>query len=124
MSIIFFILTLLFSLILAAPISTQEMPTNSVDEEVTADIDAIHAQLESYYARNGDYPTENELYFEYDTELAGLDQKHLIDPDGRIIGNASRYEYAPSKCTALGCGSYELYATLDNGTTYEKVSLN
>ena len=123
MSILALLFSALFGFLFAMSPPTASSDS-AYDEEVKADIDAIHAQLESYYSRNGDYPTENELYLDYDSILAGLDVKHLTDPNGRIIGNASAYQYVPSGCSALGCTGYTLSATLDNTSVYSKESLN
>lgn len=100
------------------------------DTERQTDIKAVHSQLEAYYAQNGYYPALAEVNT---TNLAGLDGDALLAPNSTtaIDSNAattSKYQYAPSPgtcTTAAGdCTSYTLEALLEDGSTYNKNSLN
>lgn len=107
------------------------------DSERQTDINAIHGQVEAYYAQNGRYPGLADLDGTtagfVAANLKGLDPQALRDPKQQ--GNAPQaatsgttYGYAatPSGCTAAGteCTSYTLTATLESGGTYSKTSLN
>lgn len=107
------------------------------DSERQTDINAVHGQVEAYYAQNGRYPGLADLDGTtagfVSTNLKGLDPQALRDP--KQVGNAPQaatsgttygYAVSPSGCTAAGteCTSYTLTATLESGGTYSKQSLN
>lgn len=114
------------------------------DSERQTDINAVHGQVEAYYAQNGKYPTLANLQDNsaagnwVSTNLKGLDASALKDPNigGQTTYPASAptatmYGYAatPANCdntTGNECTAYTLTANLENGTnaTYSKKSLN
>ena len=97
------------------------------DTERKTDINAMHTQLEVYYADNGFYP----LPSVYDTTIIaaqtfpGLSEDALLDPDGNII-NASDSDYSVdlAGCDSQGCQSYTITASLEEADDYTKNSLN
>jgi type II secretory pathway pseudopilin PulG len=94
------------------------------DIERKNDINSIYQKLEEHYNENGEYPTEKELLEEYDTQLPGIDQNALLDPNGKFIQSGD-YTYTPTECTAVGCKKYTLSSTLEgDATLYTKTSLN
>lgn len=105
------------------------------DSERQTDINAIHGQVEAYYAQNGKYPTGANL--DDDTwvsaNLKGLDLAALKDPKGSsndladaAAANVYAYTVTPSGCdnSATDCTGYTLTATNESGGTYTKQSLN
>lgn len=111
------------------------------DSERQTDINAVHGQVEAYYAQNGKYPTLTNLNnTSFVTgELKGLDASALHDPKntGTAVaagtGTPGTYVYSydatPANCdngAAGDCTGYTLTAQLENGTnaTYVKKSLN
>ena len=108
------------------------------DSERQTDINAVHGQLEAYFATNGYYPTLGNL--QDDTfigqNLPGLDVEAARDPQGSgnndITGAIAEDDYAyvvePVGCDngANGnCTGYALTATLeDNNQQYTKNALN
>lgn len=110
------------------------------DSERQTDINAIHGQVEAYYAQNGRYPTNANL--DDDTwvqaNLKGLDVAALGDPKGAsndvaaaAAANVYSYVESPAGCdndsttATADCTAYVLTATLEGGgTTYTKNSLN
>lgn len=113
--------------------STNE--SNKKDNEREADINALHAQLEYFYATNGYYPTLENLNDSSwrNTNMNGLDSEALQDPDGSsavLFGsnkkNAYIYIVKPLGCdnNASDCTAYELTATKNDGKEYSKNSLN
>jgi len=111
------------------------------DSERKTDINALHSQLEAYYAQNGKYPTlanVNDSAWR-STNMKGLDADALKDPKGAastLVGAAAADSYAYAVTTSGGaacdnaapatdCGAYVLTAT-NEGTpaTYVKNSLN
>lgn len=107
------------------------------DSERQTDINAIHGQVEAYYAQNGKYPTlanMNDSAFVSGT-LKGLDPAALKDPKGTAstlsaTAAAGTYSYAvtPAGCDNAGggdCTGYTLTATNEGSpATYVKTSLN
>jgi prepilin-type N-terminal cleavage/methylation domain-containing protein len=107
------------------------------DSERQTDINALHGQVEAYYAQNGKYPTLANLN---DTtwvsaNLKGLDPAALKDPRGTASTLAATaasgtYSYAvtPAGCdngTGGDCTTYTLTATNEGSpATYVKTSLN
>ncbi len=107
------------------------------DSERQTDINALHGQLEAYYAQNAKYPSLANLQDGtwVSTNLKGLDPKALIDPNqnqstGTIQGSnaANQYGYVvtPANCdnSTTDCTAYALTATLESGSTFAKNSLN
>lgn len=105
------------------------------DTERKTDINALHGQLEAYQAQNGLYPTLSNVNDNTwrQQNMAGLDSEALRDPDGdnatlSPASGAQTYSYQPlpAGCNnnKIDCTSYTLTATLDDGSTYVKQSLN
>jgi general secretion pathway protein G len=110
------------------------------DSERQTDINAVHSQVEAYYAQEGKYPTNANLDDDaaggfVTTNLKGLDPSALQDPKGADnnvadapAANVYSYAVTPAGCdNAAGgtdCTGYTLTATLEGGGTYEKRSLN
>lgn len=105
------------------------------DSERQTDINAVHSQVEAYYAQNGRYPTNANL--DDDTfvtaQLKGLDVNALRDPKGAdnnvadaAAANVYAYAVTPAGCdnSTTDCTGYVLTATLEGGGTYTKQSLN
>lgn len=103
------------------------------DSESKTDINAIHSQLEAYYAQNGFYPgisqMNNQTFIE--TNMIGLSFESLKTPDGVShafieVATNENYAYKPSGCnkTSVECTSYTLSALLNTGEKYSKQSLN
>lgn len=106
------------------------------------DINAIHGQVEAYFAQNGKYPTlanVNDSTWR-SANMKGLDPNALLDPKGTAPGTlvqtpaANSYAYNVEDSTgAAGCDNvtagkdctqYVLTATYEGGGTYTKSSLN
>ena len=109
------------------------------DTERRTDIGAVHSQLEAYHATNGRYPTNANLDDDawVTGNLKGLDTNALKDPKGAdnnvaaaAAANVYAYAEAPAGCdndpatATVDCDSYALTATLEEGGTYAKNSLN
>jgi hypothetical protein len=93
------------------------------DTERRNDINSIYQKLEERYNEYGDYPTLKELDEQGADLFPGIDTESLIDPNGDRI-QLGNYSYSPAGCSATGCNSYSLTATLNEGTNYTKQSLN
>lgn len=111
------------------------------DKERQTDINALHGQVEAYYAQNGKYPMladVNSSTWRSDN-MKGLDGDALKDPNGGAIDtlattvSSTQYRYDPTKEDNTACDNtvpgdecvkYTLEADLEEGTTYEKTSLN
>ncbi len=122
---LFSILALLFGFFGITTLSTfGGTQAKARDTERKNDINSIYQKLEEHHNENGEYPTEKELVEEYDTQLPGIDQLALVDPNGNFIQSGD-YTYTPRDCTAVGCKKYELSTTLESeNTPYKKTSLN
>ncbi len=109
------------------------------DSERQTDINAIHGQVEAFYAQNGRYPTNANLDDDawVSGNLKGLDPSALQDPKGAdnnlggaAAANVYAYVESPSGCdndpatATADCTGYALTATLEGGGTYAKNSLN
>lgn len=105
------------------------------DTERKTDIGALYSKLEEYYALNGRYPTFDQ--FNNPTwrkdNMKGLDDEALKDPDGTAATLSAQPDLYAYSYTAYpeGCGGqdddcldYTLTATLDEGGTYVKNSIN
>jgi prepilin-type N-terminal cleavage/methylation domain-containing protein len=111
------------------------------DSERQTDINAVHGQVEAYYAQNGKYPTLTDLQTAsfISGNLKGLDISALKDP--KLGGTtpfpvqtatSSNYGYNPTKDDGSSCDNssgnectkYTLVANLEAGGTYQKTSLN
>jgi hypothetical protein len=110
--------------------------TLAADTERKTDINALHGQLEAYYAQNGYYPTLaslNDAAWRA-ANMKGLDAAALKDPAGTSSAIAAKpaknvysYSVTPAACdngTHGNCTSYSLSATLDDGSAYTKQALN
>lgn len=110
------------------------------DSERQTDINAVHSQVEAYYAQNGKYPTLtnlNDATF-ISGQLKGLDASATHDPKNPTTAMASgtgtagtyvySYDATPAGCdngTGGDCTGYTLTAQVENGSTpYQKKSLN
>jgi hypothetical protein len=107
--------------------------SKSEDSESKTDINAIHAQLETYYAINGTYPTLEQVNnFSWRLQnFKGLDDEALKTPKGvvstLIPGDPTldAYQYKADLCDSQNkCLRYELRALLGDNTKYAKFSLN
>lgn len=88
------------------------------------DINSIYQKLEEHYNENGEYPTIEELKEEYTEVFPGIDKEALYDNNDKFINDGSDYTYEPTDCTATGCQTYSLSASLSTGDTYTKSALN
>jgi type IV pilus assembly protein PilA len=107
----------------------------SRDAKRQSDVNAIHGQLEAYYAQNSKYPTLanlNDATFRT-ANMKGLDPAALQDPSGANntvvaapVAKAYAYAVTPSGCdnSTTDCTGYTLTATKEGGGTYVKNSLN
>ena len=109
------------------------------DSERQTDINAVHSQIEAYFAQNGRYPTVANLNDDswVGSNLPGLDVDALQDPKGAdnnvataAAANVYAYVVTPSGCdndpgtATVDCDTYVLTATLEGGGTHVKNSLN
>ena len=101
------------------------------DAETKTDLKALMSQLEAYYAGNGSYPSQTNVYSDsWRTEnFKGYDPQAAIAPNGDTLGSAKGYDYEPnpSGCqgtTADPCTSYILSGTLQDGSPELEYSLN
>jgi len=109
------------------------------DTERKTDINAVHGQVEAYYAQNGAYPALAEINTAAwrSTNMKGLDGAALQEPRGTTQALAATvsntaYGYAvfqsdgTTACTTAAgdCAVYTLTANLEAGGTYQKASLN
>lgn len=115
-----FLIGILPALIFSNFSSAQSKANDTVSKN---DINSIYQKLEEHYNENGEYPTVNEVLYESEEALPGIDSEALKDKDDNFI-NSGDYAYSPTDCTALGCKQYELSAELEDGTVYSKQSLN
>jgi type II secretory pathway pseudopilin PulG len=104
------------------------------DTERRVDINALHSQLEVFYAENGYYPAlaqVNDPNWRR-TNMPGYDDEALKDPEGgqgKLVAapqaKAYAYQVSPANCngTSIKCTDYTLTATLDDGSTYSKKAL-
>lgn len=130
------VLNLLNDLNLNSLINSSAINSKATDTERKTDINALHGQLEAYYAENGYYPTlasVNDSTWRA-TNMKGLDNQALRDPAGTSTTLSASpakgtYAYAVKPLTCDNgvhgkCTGYTLTATLDDGTTYVKQDLN
>jgi prepilin-type N-terminal cleavage/methylation domain-containing protein len=132
--IVIVVIGILAALVITTFSGIQQKARNS---ERQTDINAVHSQVEAYYAQNGKYPSLGDLQSGtfVSGQLKGLDSAALKDPKGtglNIAGTADSdqygYDTTPDTCgTADGdaeCTSYTLTANLEPSGTYSKGSLN
>ena len=106
------------------------------DQERRTDVNALHGQLEAYFASNAKYPTlanVNDATWR-STNMKGLDVEALKDPKGTTSAlaatvSATQYAYVvtPAGCdnSTTECTDYTLEADLeDSATNYTKTDLN
>jgi type II secretory pathway pseudopilin PulG len=126
MSLLFSFFALLFGFLPGLVLANFQGAQSKANETVAnSDINSIYQKLEEHYNENGEYPTVKELSEEYDQQLPGIDAEALKDADGKFINeDGSDYTYTPENCTAVGCEHYTLSATLDDGSSITKSSLN
>jgi hypothetical protein len=120
------------------PSLLQGQQDRAKDTERQTDIKALHGQIEASYAQFGKYPTFtniNDRNFRL-ANLKGLDEEALKDPDGTdtaLVRIPAPHIYAydvvaedGTACDNLkkDCVAYSLIATLSDGSTYTKNSLN
>lgn len=110
--------------------------SNARDTERKTDINALHGQLEAYQAQNGKYPTLADINNSSwrQENMKGLDSEALKDPEGTaatlkssVTVHAYSYDVLPADCdngVRGDCTNYTLTATLEEGGTYVKQSLN
>lgn len=109
------------------------------DTERKTDINAIHGQVEAYYAQTGSYPALADVNTAAwrNLNMKGLDPAALQEPRGTTQALAAtvsntQYGYAvfqtdgTTACTTAAgdCAVYTLTANLEAGGTYQKASLN
>lgn len=114
---------------------------DTLNAEVKADINAIHARLEMLYSQNGWYPGQITQ-----TSLDGIAYENLVDREGGLISSEysieniepvnifggyapnARYRFAGYNCEeqldTVVCQHYVLFGWLEGGTVYTKKSLN
>lgn len=108
------------------------------DAERKTDINALHGQIEAYYAQYGSYPSLtnlNDSAFRA-AKMKGLDAEALKDPEGvaeKLSNTPARNSYSydvtasdDTSCEAdpTRCAVYALTATFSDGKTYTKSNLN
>jgi len=117
--------------------TNNQIDNDANDTEREADIRAIHAFVEAFYATNGFYPTLanlNDAAFR-EENLKGFDDEALVDPEDTTetlvlvaVPTAKKYAYQqnPEDCdnTNQNCTGYTLTATLSDETLYTKTALN
>ena len=124
MTIIFTFLSLLFGLFSSLVVSNYSgAQAQASDVERKNDINSVYQKLEEHFNEYGEYPTVDELVLNSEENLPGIDPESLVDPSGKRIQQGD-YLYSPTGCTAIGCASYELSASLDDGSFYSKRALN
>lgn len=108
------------------------------DNERQNDIKTLHAQVESYFAQAGKYPTLANLNDEKwrATSMKGLDADVLRDPQALLQALADKparnvYSYTvkasdDTECdnNAKDCTKYTLSATYESGGVFTKSNLN
>ncbi len=109
--------------------------------ERQTDVNAIHSQVEAYYAQNGKYPSLDQINETgaanagwRAANMKGLDAQALKDPKGTattLAGAAAAdvysYVVTPTGCdngTGGDCTGYTMTATYEGTGTYVKTSLN
>lgn len=127
------------------PSQSPQSSNSSIDQASNntkrqADIKSLYGQIESYYARKGQYPTLANLndssWVAANMNGLNLEAADLKDPEASsatIVAKptAKAYSYE-AKATDGGscdnikktCTTYTLTATLSDGTTYTKQNLN
>ena len=124
MSIFFTLFSVIFGLLSGLVFSNFSGAQSKANDTLTKnDINSIFQKLEEHYNENGEYPTVEEVVYESEENLPGIDSEALYDINGNII-NSGLYMYSPTDCTAIGCKKYTLTAELEDRTTYTKYSLN
>jgi len=118
--------------------NSSSISSRADDTERQTDIKSLHAQIEAYYAQNGEYPHFNDLNSPTwrATNLKGLDKEALRDPAStsyNLVFSPTKNYYSYEGKSATGtqclgsttvCTTYVLTAMLSTGSTYTKQSLN
>lgn len=90
------------------------------DTASKTDINAMYYQLESFYEKNGYYPSTIDV-----VTLKGLDPDSLKDTNQVPINQLGGiYTYKALGCTETKCKSFELTAKLEKEAPFVKQSLN
>ena len=90
------------------------------DTASKTDINAVFYQLESFYEKNGYYPSTVDV-----AQLKGIDPESLKDNNKLGINQAGgAYTYKPLSCSESKCRSFELTTTLEKEAPFVKQSLN
>ena len=118
--------------LLSGGFDTGGAATNANDAKRQSDIQSLQTQVEAYWADNtGSYPTLAQLTSATwrKAKMPELDAAALKDPEGTSSQLAAApaahvYAYVPGGCTAKGCTSYSLIATLSDGSKYTKTNLD
>ena len=106
---------------------------NTRNKEREGDVKTVQLAVEAYYAKNGSYPKSADLtnVTWVTTNLRGIDNSLLTDPNGVIVNQAGGYQYAPTKdgkdaCTdeKVTCGKYTLTTLLEGKPQLELKSFN
>jgi len=140
--IVIVVIGILAALVITTFTGVQQSARNT---ERQTDVKAIHGQVEAYYAKNGKYPTLDNMNTNAwrGTNMKGLDNEAIKDPKGAGAGAATSdtapyqlgsaaaaniysYVVTPSGCdnSATDCTGYTLTATLEGGGTFVKTALN
>lgn len=106
--------------------------SDQVDRERVADLKGIKTALEIFKAKNGHYPSREDIATKQDkfvaSEMRGADLEIFKDPNGAFVGQSgSQYAYVPAsdkdeeECGAAAklCQKFFIVTTLQNGTKYQ-----
>jgi len=133
------VVIVIIGILLALIISTRAgVQRSERDTERQRDIKELRLELEAYYEQNQRYPTLKDLNDDdwRATHLKGFESESLRDPLGdklTLAAKSAPYVYAYTVTSAKGtacndqknpCTQYTLTATLENGETFVKDSLN
>lgn len=109
---LFFMLISLIAVVFLVFATMKGVQTASLDVEAQSDISAQAGQLESYYAKNGSYPSSVEAL------MPDVTPESLEAPAGYT------YTYTPTPAGCTECTGYTLETQLSTGDVYRKEALN